>query len=205
MTLSRPRYNTPFLCSIFTTSFSHAEQVVGWYTNKRAELKATYNRVVPSLAFVHAPIKYAENLGNMRKNNRAVSPGIDYSIGDYQGDTCVSQNCRQAATLFQSALSETSDLLAVFSGHNHRKDWCMRWPGKKTSVCFGRRTGYGGYYKGDARGARKIRLFEKDLEKRGIDTWIRLEDGNISGSITLNETFGLDNYPPAPNQDWGQT
>jgi hypothetical protein len=138
----------------------------------------------------------------MRKRNRAIAPGIDYEDGEYQGDNCSSQKtCERRAIPFVNALYESPGLLAVFSGHTHRKDWCMRWPGTKTSVCFGRRTGYGGYEKGISKGARKIRLYERDLESRGIETWIRLEDGNISGSITLNKTYGIDNYPPAPNQD----
>jgi hypothetical protein len=72
--------------------------------------------------------------------------------------------------------------------------------GNGLNVCFGRRSGYGGYDKTYTKGARRIRIYEDDLGKRSIETWIRLEDGNISGSITLNSTYGTDKYPPAPNQ-----
>lgn len=195
--------NTPPLVTLKPPfHFLTQSQVVGWYTNKQAELKAKYNRVVPSLAFVHSPIKYARNLSQMRKKNRKISPGIDYETGDYQGDGCVDKKqCSQNAALFANALADTAGLLAVFSNHLHRKDWCMRWPGKKMSVCFGRRTGYGGYEKGFAKGARKIRVWEDSLEKGGIDTWVRLEGGSISGHVSLNETFGVDKYAAAPNQD----
>jgi hypothetical protein len=72
--------------------------------------------------------------------------------------------------------------------------------GNGINVCFGRRTGYGGYDKQYAKGARKIVIFEDALDDRTIETWNRLEDGNISGAITLNSTYGIDKYPPAPNQ-----
>jgi hypothetical protein len=67
--------------------------------------------------------------------------------------------------------------------------------GKGLDLCFNRHTGYGGYSNW-ARGARQIVIDESRLGSKDIDTWIRLEDGSISGSITLNDTFGTDRYPP---------
>lgn len=72
--------------------------------------------------------------------------------------------------------------------------------GNGLNVCFGRRTGYGGYDKTYAKGARKIVIHEDDLPKRELETWIRLEDGRISAAVTLNSTYGTDKYPPAPDQ-----
>jgi hypothetical protein len=88
---------------------------------------------------------------------------------------------------------------------------CMKWSkrlantdpatGNGLNVCFGRRSGFGGYDKRFAKGARKIVIREDDVDTRVVQTWIRLEDGNISGSITLNSTYGEDEYPAAPGQN----
>lgn len=60
-------------------------------------------------------------------------------------------------------------------------------------LCFGRHSGYGGYGSW-TRGSRQILLDERTLGSQ-TKTWIRLEDGTISGSITLNATYGQDSYP----------
>lgn len=68
----------------------------------------------------------------------------------------------------------------------------MDLEGNGLVMCFGRRTGYGGY--GDwARGGRQILLHE-NVSERPIETWIRLEDGTVHGRVTLNSTFGRDQY-----------
>jgi hypothetical protein len=45
------------------------------------------------------------------------------------------------------------------------------------------------------RGSRQILLNEKYLTTE-TETWIRLEDGTVSGRVTLNATYGQDDYPP---------
>jgi hypothetical protein len=66
--------------------------------------------------------------------------------------------------------------------------------GNNISLCFGRHTGYGGYGKW-TRGARQILLDESLIDNRELETWIRLENGNVSGHVMLNETYGKDMYP----------
>ena len=46
-----------------------------------------------------------------------------------------------------------------------------------------------------ARGGRQIVIDEAKLGDNEVDTWIRLEDGSVSGRITLNSTYGTDRYP----------
>lgn len=80
-------------------------------------------------------------------------------------------------------------------------------------ACFGRHTGYGGYGNWE-RGARQVVV---DLDALagggengegggasesgwkaggvGIETWVRLERGGVSGHVVLNETYGEDTYP----------
>ena len=68
----------------------------------------------------------------------------------------------------------------------------MDLEGNGLKMCFGRRTGYGGY--GDwARGGRQIVLREK-VSEIPIETWIRLEDETVGARVTLNSTYGQDRY-----------
>lgn len=61
-------------------------------------------------------------------------------------------------------------------------------------MCYGRHTGYGSY--GHlARGGRQILLRQETLEKELV-TWIRLEDGLVPENVTLNATYGHDEYHP---------
>lgn len=63
-------------------------------------------------------------------------------------------------------------------------------------MCYGRHTGYGGY--GNlARGGRQIVLRKESLTKEVV-TWIRLEDGLVPENVTLNATYGQDEYHPLP-------
>ena len=69
----------------------------------------------------------------------------------------------------------------------------MNLTGNGLNLCFGRHSGYGGYGTW-TRGSRQIVLSEATLGK-SLETWIRLEDGSISGQVTLNSTYGVDQYP----------
>jgi hypothetical protein len=111
---------------------------------------------------------------------------------------------------FMQALLHTNGLKAVFSGHDHGNDWCQKWDQLYPNVtmaqnsapflCFGRHTGYGGYGKW-MRGSRQIKvLLNEDKHDAEVTTWIRLEDGSISGKVNLNSTFGKDKYPRVPSK-----
>lgn len=69
----------------------------------------------------------------------------------------------------------------------------MELTGNGLDLCFSRHTGYGGYGNW-TRGSRQVLL---NLESLGssIETWNRLADGNVTGEVTLNSTFGKDKYP----------
>ena len=69
----------------------------------------------------------------------------------------------------------------------------MNLTGNGINLCFGRHSGYGGYGTW-TRGSRQILLSEETLGN-SLETWIRLEDGSISGKVTLNSTYGIDQYP----------
>jgi hypothetical protein len=66
--------------------------------------------------------------------------------------------------------------------------------GNGIHLCFGRHTGYGGYSDW-MRGGRHIVVEEDKLGQNILETWVRLEDGTVSGRVTLNSTYGEDKYP----------
>lgn len=128
---------------------------------------------------------------------------------------------------FMQALLDTEGLLATFSGHDHWNDWCVqlfrdsgtsvclnpqlteyrcfKWndtigsatlPGNGLNMCYGRHTGYGGY-SDLARGGRQI-LLKKNTLTDEVITWVRLESGFVTENVTLNSTYGIDEYHPLP-------
>ncbi|KAJ5655410.1 hypothetical protein N7507_007360 [Penicillium longicatenatum] len=180
------------------------ESVVDWFTQTKSNLKDKYGKVIPSLAFYHIPADamrvYQDNGVDSHK-----SPGLN-------GETVVQQGSGDSPytgqdTPFMRALLDTSGLMATFSGHDHDNDWCFKWDGKTIAqdlsgnginMCYGRHTGYGGYGNA-ARGGRQI-LLNKDSIADEVETWIRLEDGTISAHVTLNSTYGQDQYAPVTRQ-----
>ncbi|KAJ5890486.1 uncharacterized protein N7473_006714 [Penicillium subrubescens] len=174
------------------------KEVNEWFINQNANLTAKYGRTIPSLAFYHIPahamLKYQKD-----HFNRRTTPGIngEVVVSQGSGDTDYSGQDSQ----FMRTLLDTPGLIATFSGHDHENDWCFKWngtiadqnlTGNGIHMCYGRHTGYGGY--GDAlRGGRQILLDQTSMKKE-IETWIRLEDGTTSAAVTLNSTYGQDQY-----------
>ncbi|KAF2796507.1 Metallo-dependent phosphatase [Melanomma pulvis-pyrius CBS 109.77] len=187
------------------------QKVVDWFNlEKRAIAQQHPNQPIPSLAFVHIPIHATWTFQHGPNMNSATEPGINEDNIGHQGISCdaLGKNCywNKKDTPFMKSLAATEDLMAVFSGHDHGDDWCMKWAsisgneppnGNSIHLCFGRHTGYGGYSDW-TRGARQIVVHEDSLRggEREVETWIRLEDGKISGHVVLNETYGMDRYPP---------
>ncbi|KAJ0117531.1 Metallo-dependent phosphatase [Diaporthe amygdali] len=169
--------------------------VVSWFEETRDQLQTTYGTAIPSLAFFHIPVRASAAFQSAAVNS-STAPGIN-ADGQFPG-----QGSKEQDTPLMQALLNSKNLTAAFSGHQHGDDWCFKWDkqlsgmnliGDGLNLCFSRRTGYGGY--GDwKRGSRQILV---SLESLGnsVETWNRLEDGSVSGEVTLNSTFGTDNYP----------
>ncbi|KAJ5145535.1 uncharacterized protein N7515_000099 [Penicillium bovifimosum] len=173
--------------------------VVEWFTKANDNLTTAYGKTIPSLAFTHIPVQAMRAFQNSGVNPTH-QPGIDAEKVHHQGGDLPS-GYRSQDFPFMQALLNTSGLAAVFSGHDHGNDWCFRWDdrlagmnltGSGVNLCYGRRTGYGGYGEW-ARGARQILVDENSL-RGDIRTWIRLEDGSKSGDVHLNSTYGSDQY-----------
>lgn len=71
------------------------------------------------------------------------------------------------------------------------------------NLCFGQHTGYGGYGSW-IRGSRQIVISEEEVLDEEFSltlrTHIRLENGEVVGQVTLNETYGEDVYPETRNE-----
>ena len=172
--------------------------VVDWFTATKHELATKYdNHEIPSIAFVHIPI-HASEAFRMQGVSVTAEPGINDQGGM---STQWSEGGEDVA--FMQALLDTRNLLAVFSGHDHGDDWCMKWDGELPTMgsmsgngiflCFGRHTGYGGYGRW-TRGSRQVVL---NLAAPGeVETWVRLESKRVTGRVTLNDTYGTDQYLP---------
>ncbi|KAI2991147.1 hypothetical protein CBS147482_9075 [Aspergillus niger] len=188
------------------------QSVVSWFVETNANLTAQYGRVVPSLAFYHIPVNAMLAFQKQGVDTHE-EPGINADDPlDQQG--AASGQGGVSGTVFSysgqdipfmKALLNTKGLLATFSGHDHGDDWCFKWDsklpgmnltGNGLNMCFGRHSGYGGYGSW-TRGARQILLDERTLSTQ-LSTWIRLEDGSVSGSVNLNATYGEDAYAAVP-------
>lgn len=176
--------------------------VIDWFSTQKYLLLTRYGKEIPSLAFVHIPI-YAMSAFQSTGVDGHEEPGINED--NPLSPQSITNGVYTAGDLpFMRALSTTPSLKAVFSGHDHGNDWCAKWdgslpdlsvpgPAQGLAMCFGRHTGYGGYGSW-TRGSRQIFLHEETLESQ-VETWVRLEDEKISGSVVLNGTYGGDWYP----------
>ncbi|KAJ6142684.1 hypothetical protein N7471_002137 [Penicillium samsonianum] len=175
------------------------DTVVEWFMKANANLTSTYGQTIPSLAFVHIPVN-AMRAFQQSGVSPTSEPGINGERVQQQGYDAKAGYHSQDFP-FISALLNTTGLAATFSGHDHDNDWCFKWDSKLSglnvtgngmNMCYGRHTGYGGYGEW-ARGGRQILLDQQSLGD-DIRTWIRMEDGSISGDVHLNATYGHDRY-----------
>lgn len=190
--------------------------VVNWFTKTNKELVKEHGKVIPSLAFVHIPINATEVLQGVVGVDPNYQPGIDEErpVAMQSRDWCKEgyydfDNCGygEKDVDFMQALSDTEGIIGLFYGHDHGNSWCYRWegllpgmtiPGNGINLCFGQHTGYGGY--GDwIRGGRQIVVNRDKVKDLVVDTYIRTEEGDSIGAVTLNSTYNEDYYPESPN------
>jgi len=178
--------------------------VAAWFTVTSSKLSARYRNTIPSLAFYHIPVNAMLAFQQGPSVNPNQEPGINddnplAQQGSVSGST---SNYTGQDISFMSAMLGIKGLIATFSGHDHGDDWCEKWdsalPGMNLTgnglvLCFGRHSGYGGYGSW-TRGSRQILLDLRTLSSE-VETWVRLEDGSVSGRVTLNATYGKDEYP----------
>ncbi|EFY91867.1 hypothetical protein MAC_02152 [Metarhizium acridum CQMa 102] len=190
--------------------------VVTWFNETNALLTKRYQRVIPSLAFVHIPINATRAMQTDAKPKPHYQPGIDDKLAvAQQGEGwCRNNSLHETCDYggqdepFMQALVGIPGLMGLFYGHDHGKSWCYRWDsrlpgmdvvGNGLNLCYGQHSGYGGY--GDwIRGAREVVVRRDKLAALTVDTYVRLESGAVVGAVTLNSSFNSDRYPATPNQ-----
>ncbi|KAI6781898.1 uncharacterized protein J7T54_005108 [Emericellopsis cladophorae] len=183
--------------------------VVEWFQQTNAKLVNKYQKMIPSLAFVHIPTNASRALQTESKVHPNYQPGIDddYPLAPQAQGWCPDGvhdgTCSYGGqdTPFMQAITTTPGLMALFSGHDHGATWCYKWEGlipgmvvagNGINMCFGQHSGYGGYGSW-IRGARQVLVTQEKLVNLEIDSWIRLESGDIVGDVSLNATY---------NEDW---
>ena len=192
------------------------QSVVDWYKETSNDLTKTYGRTIPSLAFVHIPVNAAQALQTEEGVDPHHQPGIndDYPLAQQSQGWCATgshdDTCKYGGQdiPFMEAITSTPGLIALFSGHDHGDTWCYKWTaellsdmavkGNGVNLCFGQHSGYGGYGTW-SRGSRQVLVTESMLSDLEIDTWIRLEAGEVVGSVRLNATYNHDRYPRTEN------
>ncbi|KAI1390790.1 Metallo-dependent phosphatase [Hypoxylon trugodes] len=185
--------------------------VVDWFLQTNDELVNKYNKVIPSLGFVHIPT-YASYALQQVGIDSHTAPGIndDFPLAPQAQGWCA--DGRNDGTCdyggqdipFMKAISTVPGLMAVSSGHDHGDTFCARWDGllpnmtvtpqNNVTLCFSQHTGYGGYGPWE-RGSRQFLVTKSQLANLVVDTWIRLESGHVVGNVSLNGTYGVDHYP----------
>lgn len=189
--------------------------VVNWFLQTNAELVNKYSKTIPSLGFVHIPT-FASYMLQEGGIDPHAEPGIndDYPLAPQAQGWCADGRNDGTCSYggqdipFMQAISTVPGMMAVFSGHDHGDTFCAKWdkqlpnmtvaPLNGVNLCFSQHSGYGGYGNWE-RGARQLLVSKSQLKDLAVDSWIRLESGNIVGSISLNATYGEDWYPATNN------
>lgn len=190
-------------------------KVVEWFQQMNAQLVNKYQKILPSLVFVHIPT-YASLAFQQSGVNPHYEPGIndDVPLAPQAQGWCPDSETNDGScdyggqdVPFMQALTTIPGIIGVFSGHDHGDTWCYKWDsqlpnmtvaGNGVNLCFGQHSGYGGYGNWE-RGARQVLISKSQLGALEADTWIRLESGNVVGAVTLNATYGNDWYPKTNN------
>lgn len=152
--------------------YLHFDQLA-WYRQNSMELSQENGGVpVPSLAFMHIPLReYIDGLADTKRMLRG-------NLGE--------NPCAQEVNSGMFALSsELKDIKAYFSGHDHDNDYMMKY--HDTFLAYGRYSGGDTVYNDLLpNGCRVIELTEGKPE---IETWIHLSDGSEEQHLTLPDSF----------------
>ncbi|KAE8397714.1 Metallo-dependent phosphatase-like protein [Aspergillus pseudonomiae] len=174
--------------------------VTEWFGKTHSALTVKYNKTIPSLAFFHIPtyaMRAFQDVGVDDHTEQGINDDVPVKHQGYFG---TERDYMGQDIAFMQILLSTQGLIATFSGHDHGNDWCFNWnrqlpgmnlTGNELNMCFGRRTGYGGYGNWP-RGGRQVFLHEP-ITETSVQTWVRVEDGTASKQVTLNSTYG--HYP----------
>ncbi|TAQ87196.1 hypothetical protein B7494_g4472 [Chlorociboria aeruginascens] len=186
--------------------------VVSWFLSTSISLTSQYGKEIPSLAFVHIPpTNYLDfqsaELGGIG-NEDARFPGVNDDEVVHQGSGWGQEGESGGLDAgFMDALKQAG-VHSLYVGHDHGDAWCGSPPFSSTSpkfsksrreqkegpfLCFSKHTGYGGYGTWN-RGSRNIRISFNEEEEMVVETWVRMENGDVIQKVSLNSTYGVDVY-----------
>jgi hypothetical protein len=140
-----------------------------------------------AVAFVHIPphaIQAVQAHLDFSKN-----PGLN---ADLLGDGSVQDSASKGndAPFWNALNTNVKNLHAVISGHDHGNEWCAREPTKDVIFCFDKHSGYGGYGQPSwGYGVRNLKFHTPD-PNAGVETWIRLQEGEIRARVILDHQYG---------------
>ncbi|KAL5605966.1 hypothetical protein BROUX41_006233 [Berkeleyomyces rouxiae] len=180
-----------------------ANTTVNWLTEAHQKLVNRHGRVLPSILFVHIPPQLFSDAQTAASFTATKFPGLneDYPLSTQHGPGFNDSR-------LVDALLNLEGLHSIHSGHDHGASWCAsrKRPAHKRDhtkpifLCFARHTGQGGYGKW-TRGARMLRVTVPGPEVGGgdadleVESWVRLQTRRTISRVSLNETYGQDEYP----------
>ena len=126
---------------------------------------------MPALAFFHIPLP---------EYNQAAADENAILVGTRMEKACAPV----LNTGMFAAMKQQKDVVAVFVGHDHDNDYVVDWKG--ILLGYGRYTGGNTVYNDLPNGARVIEMTEG---KRSVDTWVRLENGQVINRVLYPDDF----------------
>lgn len=159
--------------------------VATWVVDQTAKMEAEWGPASErgALAFMHIPpnaIRALQATVNPTKNPGQNADKLGNGSVQGTGD----------APFWDTLTSKIPNLHAIVSGHDHGNEWCARQAAKNAVFCFNKHSGYGGYGgAGWGKGVRNF-VFKSPDPKVPVDTWIRLEAGEVRARVTLDDKYG---------------
>lgn len=151
--------------------FLKSDQIEWYRKNSREFAAANGGNPVPALAFFHIPLP---------EYNQAAADENAILVGTRMEKACAPV----LNTGMFAAMKQQKDVVAVFVGHDHDNDYVVDWKG--ILLGYGRYTGGNTVYNDLPNGARVIEMTEG---KRSVDTWVRLENGQVINRVLYPDDF----------------
>ncbi|KZV84961.1 Metallo-dependent phosphatase [Exidia glandulosa HHB12029] len=162
------------------------ESVAEWIARETEQMNDAWgpSEQRAALAFTHIPPHFALDL--QANLNSTLEPGLNE---DHMGPHGSTQSTPGNDAFISSLAHNVKNLHALVSGHDHGLEWCKRETTTGVVLCFNKHSGYGGYGQDWWGFGARIFQFAPDEVTRGVETWIRLEDGSVRAKVHLNSQY----------------
>lgn len=115
-----------------------AHEAVHWYLETSRRLEKEQGGKKPGVAFMHIPPQEWMFYWNVQ-----IMLLYDFQHYDSVGGKEQLVKCQSVNTGLMGAFIERGEMIAVFTGHDHKNDYAVRY--RNTLVGYTRKTGYGSY------------------------------------------------------------